>query len=226
VKPWVIKTRSLARKAGLIKVINRFRAAGPYEQKVHEALTGAVKHGDVVWDVGANVGIYSELFCQRVGKDGFVVSFEPLAESCDRIRERLPNCEWLRVENIALGEKDATGLLVTGEQSVENHIATDTEIGTADSVPVEICRGDTVCERLGCVPNVVKVDVEGFEEEVLEGMDKMLASPMLRSVLVEVHFMKLELRGRPTAPIRIEKLLGAKGFKTSWVDSSHLIATR
>jgi len=50
--------------------------------------------------------------------------------------------------------------------------------------------------------------------------------PALRGVLVEVHFLKLEKRGRATAPIRIEKLLGGKGFKTRWVDASHLFATR
>ncbi len=73
---------------------------------------------------------------------------------------------------------------------------------------------------------MIKVDVEGFEEEVLQGMGEMLTSPELRSVLVEVHFMKLELRGKATAPVRIEKLLRDKGFKTNWVDASHLFASR
>jgi hypothetical protein len=35
----------------------------------------------------------------------------------------------------------------------------------------------------------------------------MLSSPALRSILVEIHFGKLEVRGQPQAPIRIEKLL-------------------
>jgi FkbM family methyltransferase len=227
-KPWVIKARSLARKAGIIRLINRFRPAGPYEIRVHEALTNAVKPGDVVWDVGANVGVYTELFCQSVGENGFVVAFEPLPESCMRIRERLPNCPWLRVENMALGEANVSGRLVMEADSVENHIETESDArnGATASVPVEIGRGDTVCERLGRLPNVIKVDVEGFEEEVLNGMGKMLASPEVRSVLVEVHFAKIEQRGRAMAPIRIEKLLDSMGFKTRWVDTSHLFATR
>jgi FkbM family methyltransferase len=227
VKPWVIKTRSLARKLGVIGLINRFRPAAPYERRVHEALTGAVRPGDVVWDVGANVGIYSELFCEQVGKDGSVIAFEPWVESCARIRERLPNCEWLQIENVALGEADASGQLVMGPDSVENHLAAEGDAQNGGvSVPVEIRRGDTVCHRLGRVPNVMKVDVEGFEEEVLAGMGEMLRSPTLRTILVEVHFLKLEMRGRPTAPIRIEELLKGKGFKTSWVDSSHLLGKR
>jgi len=93
-------------------------------------------------------------------------------------------------------------------------------------VPVAICRGDTMCNRLGRIPNVIKMDVEGFEEEVLQGMGEILVSPLLRSILIEVHFMKLELRGRATAPIRIEKLLRKTGFATNWVDASHLVGKR
>ncbi|HWZ52123.1 MAG TPA: FkbM family methyltransferase [Granulicella sp.] len=226
--PWQIKVRSIARRTGVIRLIHRMRPAAPYEQRVHAALAGAVRPGDLVWDVGANVGVYSELFCQWVGSEGFVVAFEPFSDCCERIRERVPECAWLRVENIALGESDTTGRLMTSEDSVQNHIASEAEAlkDPGASVTVEICRGDTVCSRLGRVPNVVKVDVEGFEEEVLAGMGKMLTSPTLRSVLVEVHFSKLELRGRAHAPVRIERLLGGKGFRTRWVDASHLFANR
>ena len=73
--PWVIKARSLARKTGVIGLINRVRPSGSYEEGVHKALAGAVRPGDVVWDVGANVGIYTEQFCSWVGQDGFVVAF-------------------------------------------------------------------------------------------------------------------------------------------------------
>jgi FkbM family methyltransferase len=224
----LIKARSVARKTGVIRLIHRLWPAGSYEEHFHKALTAAVKPGDVMWDVGANVGLYTEQFCRWVGKDGHVVAFEPTLESFENIRRRLPNCEWLTVENVALGETDTTGRLVIAEGSVENHIETVVEQlnHEVNSVPVVICRGDTICERLGQTPNVVKIDVEGFEEEVLGGMEKMLADPALRSVLVEVHFMKLELRGRATAPIRIEKLLRNKGFRTNWVDVSHLVATR
>ncbi len=227
-KPWVVKARSVARKTGAIGLINRLRPTRPYEMRAHEALTGAVQPGDVVWDIGANVGVYSELFCQRVGKDGLVVAFEPLAECCERIRERLPQCAWLRVENVALGDTDTTGRLVTGADSAQNHVETtaDARNGAAGSIPVQICRGDTARARLGRPPNVVKVDVEGFEEEVLGGMGEMLASPELRCLLVEVHFMKLEARGQAMAPVRIEKLLRNRGFKTTWVDTSHLFAVR
>lgn len=226
--PWVIKVRSLARKVGLIGIVNRLRPSSAYEMRVRATLGDAVRPGDVVWDVGANVGVYSELFCQWVGKDGRVVAFEPWAESCQRIRERLPDCPWLKVENVALGEVDGTGVLIAGAESTENHLATEADVANraAGTASVAIFRGDTLRHRLGHVPNVIKVDVEGFEVEVLAGIDQLLGSPELRSLMIEVHFSKLERRGKLTAPSGIQKLLESKGFRTRWVDASHLFATR
>ncbi len=89
---------------------------------------------------------------------------------------------------------------------------------------VTIYRGDTICERMGRAPNVIKIDVESFEEEVLKGLDRTLTRPELRSVLVEVHFAQLEQRGQMYAPARIEELLRGKGFKVVWLDPSHLAA--
>jgi FkbM family methyltransferase len=221
----MIHARRFARKAGLIGIIKRFRRVGPYEERVHKALIDAIGPGDVVWDVGANIGIYTQLFCEIVGSNGAVVAFEPSPESCQQIRARLPECGWLRVENVALGDEDRGGRLVLRGYSVEHHIESN-EHASGESIAVQICRGDSVSKRLGRVPNVVKVDVEGFEEEVLQGMQQMLGSPALRVLLVEVHFLKLETRGQPMAPIRIEKMLRSKGFGTIWVDSSHLFARK
>ena len=225
--PWQIKLRSLARKAGVLGMIQQLWPAVSYEDRVHEALRSAVKPGDVVWDVGANIGVYTELFCQWVGEKGSVVAFEPFADSCDRIRERVPECAWLRIENIALSDVDTTGMLQTGIHSVYNHIATGVEAKAEPGmVPVVISRGDTVSKRLGRVPSVLKVDVEGFEGEVMAGMTEVLGSAELRSVLVEVHFRQLEERMQSMVPVQIEKMLRGKGFRTKWVAASHLFATR
>lgn len=208
-------------------MINRLRPASAYEERFHAALVRGVRPGDVVWDVGANVGLYTELFCQWVGETGAVVAFEPGVESCESIQERIPDCAWLKIENAALGDTDMVGQLMIEEGSVDNHIA---EGGVTDAnaktIPVTICRGDTVRARLNQTPSVVKIDVEGFEEEVLAGFGSMLSAPELRSLFVEVHFSKLEARGRAAAPVRIEKLLKSSGFATMWADASHIVATR
>lgn len=222
-----IKLRSFSRSIGLIGAINRFRAARPYEDRFHAAIEKAVRPGDIAWDIGANVGFYTEIFCNLVGPQGSVVAFEPFPESIARIKERLPDCAWLRLENVALGDKDADGRLVLSDASTTHHLTSNGESDpNAQSIAVTVMRGDAVRERLGSAPNLIKVDVEGFEEEVLNGLSQTLSAPSLRAVFVEVHFNLLSRRGQPNAPVRIEKMLRAKGFRVAWLDPSHLQATR
>ncbi|HEY0263602.1 MAG TPA: FkbM family methyltransferase [Granulicella sp.] len=222
----MIGARSLARKTGVIRLVNQLRRNRPYEERFHEALIHAIQPGDVVWDVGANVGLYTEQFCQWVGERGFVVAFEPSPESSGKILQRLPGCPWLRVENIALSDTDTVMRLALFAESVNNQLQTGGAGDDTNTIPVTVERGDTVHKRLERTPNAIKVDVEGFEEEVLLGMDHLLTAPELRTVLVEVHFTKLEQRGRATAPVRIERLLRSRNFVTKWVDPSHLVASR
>lgn len=223
---FLIKARTLARKSGLLKLINRLRPKQPYEDKFHQALAAAVHTGDVVWDVGANVGLYTEMFCEWTGPTGMVVAFEPGRESVAKIRERIPQCAWLRIEHAALSDEDAVGTLVLAADSVNHRLESGADSHGVGADMVVIHRGDTVCKQLGRVPNVIKIDVESFEEEVLKGLDQTLLAPELRSVLVEVHFGQLEARGQANAPVRIEKMLRGNGFRTTWLDASHLGAMR
>jgi hypothetical protein len=95
---------------------------------------------------------------------------------------------------------------------------------TPGSISVQIFAGDDFGGRC---PNVIKIDVEGFEEEVLTGMPRVLANQGLRAIFLEVHFALLEQRGKPTAPIRIQQKLRDCGFTIKWLRSrSHLQGTR
>lgn len=221
--PFTIKLRSLARSLGLIRVYNRLRPQRAYEDRFRQGLEQAVRPGDRVWDVGANVGLYTELFAQWTGSNGRVVAFEPLPDSMHQVRARVAAYPNILFEQSALSDTDTQGHFALTADSTTHHIATVDS--SAQTIPITIHRGDTVAARLG-TPNVIKIDVEGFEQEVLRGLDQTLTSPALREVLVEVHFRVLEERGRPNAPVEIEKLLLSKNFRTTWLDASHLRASR
>jgi FkbM family methyltransferase len=230
---FVIKLRTLARKTGTHRLLYRMRYTlfpkRPYEQGFHQALEEEIGPGDAVWDVGANIGFYSELFLKWVGPAGFVVAFEPYPQSVERIRQRIPDCQRLHIEKVALGQTESAARLAVFENhSTRNHVQFDGEAGSPEeaTIPVDVCTGDSVCARLERVPNVIKIDVEGFEEEVLLGLGKTLSSPEVRAVLLEVHFGVLASRGQANAPVRIEKLLRGKGFKTKWITENHLKAER
>lgn len=77
------------------------------------------------------------------------------------------------------------------------------------------------------IPTLIKIDTEGFELDVLRGMVALIEdTPTLRARFIEVHFGLLAECGMPEAPIMIEQLLEKNGFKTTWVDSSHIAAVR
>ena len=99
-------------------------------------------------------------------------------------------------------------------------------IEAGSSASVTVVTGDTIVERTGVVPTVVKIDVEGYELEVLKGMRHVLTELSLRAIFCEIHFALLEERGQPFAPIEIERILNEAGFDVRYTDSSHIQAVR
>ena len=75
-------------------------------------------------------------------------------------------------------------------------------------------------------PNVLKVDVEGYELEALSGFGDLLRSTELRSIFIEVHFALLHERGLDHAPDEIDAMLTRAGFKVRWLDLSHICGIR
>lgn len=226
------RLRSFARKAGLIPFLSRLRGlrSSSYEERFDAAITGALKPGDRAWDIGANVGHYTERFSDRVGPWGQVVAFEPTPACFEKLSSRVAGRRGVMVRREALGASEG---MVPMRLAADPLGATHSLIGGAASldggasIEVPLRTGDGVLASEGlAIPTVVKIDVEGFEEDVIRGMRTVLASPICRAVFIEVHFALLEARGTPDAPSRIVAELKGHGFRTRWVDPSHLMAWR
>jgi FkbM family methyltransferase len=212
----------------VVRLLSFGRSEDVYEQGFKSAMLSCIRAGDCVWDVGANVGFYSELFALAVGPAGRVVSFEPSPACAAALRDRLRDCSagasW-SVVPVALSDADGDAWLSlgAGDTAPSNHLANGDDTST---VPVKMARGDSLLAQGYGPPAVIKIDVEGFEGEVLDGMDSVLAHPSLRAVCVEVHFSQLDGRGKPNEPTRIARLLQTRQFTLKWVDKSHFIAQR
>lgn len=191
------------------------------EKRVNAALSGVTRPGDCVWDVGANVGLYTQQFLDWVGPNGHVVAFEPVPENAALLRE-LDAGPRLTVVEAALADVDGQiSLVVSGESGETSHIGSN----SSDALTVRVARGDSLAADEGVpIPDVVKIDVEGFEGDVLDGLPTVLRSA--RDVVVEVHFAALTERGKPDEPLRIIELLRDAGFAVRWLDISHFLAAR
>jgi FkbM family methyltransferase len=212
----------------VLRALSFGRSGEGYERSFRSATLESIRPGDCVWDVGANVGFYSELFAAAAGPSGKVISFEP-SPSCvvlleERRRDLATRAPW-EIVPVALSDKDGEAWLsvIGGETAPSNHLAGRDE---ASTVQVRTARGDSLLAAGHQAPAVIKIDVEGFEGEVLDGMGSMLEIPALRTVCVEVHFGTLNERGKPHEPSRIVRSLQAHAFTVKWVDKSHFVAQR
>ena len=103
-----------------------------------------------------------------------------------------------------------------------------TDPARSDLASVRMATGDAIVQ-LGeaARPDLIKIDAEGLEFDILKGLKKTLASPLLRAVFLEVHFRFLEERhSASNVPAEIVALLRSFGFRTRWVSPSHLMAHR
>ncbi len=224
--------RSIARRVGVKPVIQRVRGwlrrGDSYEDAFREALREAIGEGDTVWDVGANLGVYTRLFSDWVGAHGTIVAIEPTPICFEALRRGVRTRENLSFFQIALGASVATmPMSLAEDRKGATHSLVTAETDHRDVIEVDVIPGDVLREREAlAVPRVVKVDVEGFELEVLQGLDSTLRDERCRAVFCEVHFGLLAARGEKQAPRTIERYLQDRGFHTRWIDSSHLGAHR
>jgi len=221
----IVLARSLGRTLGLNKWIASFLMRDGYEAGYDRLLLAELAPGDCVWDIGANIGYYSKLFSQCVGKEGTVLAFEPSPLNFARLSAACRDLKNVSLVQLGLGREDAK---VSFRQGVDSLGATSRIVdhGPGEFV-VDIRSGASLIDRgAALAPNAIKIDVEGFECEVLEGLGNHIAAASLRTIGVEVHFGLLKERGLAEAPREIEALLHRSGFIVKWIDSSHILATR
>lgn len=216
-----ILRRSPALKRAAHRLANRGDEAA-YELRFHYAMLAGIRPGDTVWDIGANVGLYTAQFADWVGDTGSVVAFEPAPASVDQLVSAVADLTNVSIQGLALSNVDGTASfdVSRGGTSVQN------QLSQSGGATVRTARADTLVGN-GEIspPDVVKIDVEGFEPEVIDGFDQIL-SMHPRALYIEVHFGALAARGRRSYPRHLVRNLESRGFDLEWADPSHLVAIR
>ncbi|MCB1823762.1 MAG: FkbM family methyltransferase [Candidatus Competibacteraceae bacterium] len=228
--PWFIYLRTLTRKLRLNQFIGRLIVNGRYEDRFGPALQAEVRPGDTVWDIGANLGLYTQKFIAGVGPSGCVVAFEPVPACFAQLRQRLAESPQIKLHNVAMGDADGQiAMSLEADPLAATHRVVDIEHagGSENLVQVEVrSAASLVASEPELFPNVVKIDVEGHEGAVMDGMHSLLPDCRLRCIGIEVHFGLLADRGESTRPKQMERTLLQHGFRMRWTDPSHLLAVR
>ncbi len=159
-------------------------------------LLSIINPGDVIWDVGASIGLYTVLIARKVGERGQVIAFEPECQSFKRLLEnlKLNNLTNVWVFQKALGEYEEKKIMYTGENGYYCSLTLPTERKRKDigRQTVEVVSGDEFCKKKGLpFPRIVNIDVEGYEYSVLQGLRWTISHPNCEAILLEAHPLML-----------------------------------
>jgi FkbM family methyltransferase len=195
---WQLGSRLLPGSAVAVPFVNQSRllvspgmtgATGNIYTGLHEFedmafLLHILRPEDLFVDVGANVGSYTVLAGAAIGAR--CLSMEPLPSTYNHLLDniylnRMQNT--VTAMNIGLGREEGLLHFSSGLDTM-NHVLADHEAGLpATEVPVQ--KLDTVVGD--AEPSVIKIDVEGFETEVIVGAAKTLSRASLRAVIMEYN---------------------------------------
>ena len=136
---------------------------GSYEAEKQKLLPGLISEGDTVLDIGAHAGFFSLIFSRLVGETGHVIAFEPFPLNLDFLDRhiRLNGLKNIQVYKTAVGEQSGKGRFKTGKSSSQGGMS---DTGDLD---IEIINLDSLGPFATPV-KLVKIDVEGAEDEVLK----------------------------------------------------------
>ncbi|ADP80280.1 FkbM family methyltransferase [Pseudofrankia inefficax] len=180
---------------GSARALSELRYRPPALAPVFAAVLGP---GDCCYDVGANIGVYALWAAGLVGTSGQVHAFEPVPDTMAVLSAmvRRNGLSQVRLESCAVGAtvgeigmrvyRDASGLAHPVATGSADHVATLTTL-------------DAYVERHRA-PDLVKIDVEGFEIDVLRGATNLLStrSPALLLEMLPAHLTR---QGRSQAEL-------------------------
>lgn len=158
--------------------------AGLHEFEDMTFLLHVLRQTDLFVDVGANIGSYTILAGGAVGAQ--CISVEPIKSTFDMLEENINVNRLLghvHALNMGIGKEKGVLKFTAGLDTV-NHVISDTE-QFANTVEVPICSLNDLLENQE--PILIKIDVEGFETNVIAGADKVLSRTSLLAVIMELN---------------------------------------
>jgi FkbM family methyltransferase len=170
-----------------------------------------INAGDVVWDVGANVGLFSFAAASRCGADGQVLAIEADLRLVEILRRsaRSQDANTAPVVVLPVAISDEVGVaefVIAARGRSANHLANTAGSSQAGGIRETIMAMtvtlDWLLERFPA-PQLLKIDVEGAEHKVLQAAQKLLATHR-PNVLCEVHAPNRQM---------VADILGTHGYQ-------------
>lgn len=235
---WAINPYVRARRLGLFweldlrdNVQRTLYFTGWYERRYLTLLRQQVRRGDVYIDVGAHIGIHAQVIARDLlTLEGRVVAFEPSPDTAARLRRTsaVNGLTNLQVVNVALGAKRGEMELRSdpsrfeaADMAVLSFYGPGPSIGLTDVISLDEWVKDTDLSAI----DFVKVDVEGAEQAVLQGMQDSIRTFRPRLIGIEIRDYLLLQAGTSEAQLRsFLKDLGYGPVDTGDLEGNYMFA--
>ena len=193
------------------------------EPEVRYFIDKYISDDDVYFDIGSNVGVFS-IYAGKRHPGISIYCFEPEYSNLNVLKENIICNDLMqrtKIYSVAISNFIGLSMLHLQDTSEGSaaHIESRKPISKTDEgYPVVWSEGitcvtlDYLCEQLGVVPNVMKIDTDGSEDKILEGAVGTLSDTRLRSLVIEIpreNWKKSEY---------CYKTLEAAGLSLAWSD--------
>ncbi len=177
------------------------------EPLLTRTVQGELKEGLCVLDIGANIGYYALMEASRVGESGQVYAVEPVPHNMQVLEDNIGLNDYRNIEtfNQAMGDSDSTlSMYISDHPNWCSFYPSGSVIG---QIEVPVSRLDTFLQGKRR-PDIIRMDVEGYEYEIFSGMPELLASGAPLRLFIEFH---PDIMGRERA-VEFVGILKKHGF--------------
>ena len=202
-------------KKGLALSISHY---GTYEELESKIMEEKIEMGNIVVDVGANIGLHTLNMARIVGNTGQVFAFEPDPSNFEILKKnvKINNYKNIILEQKAVGDKHGRTTLYQSDHPGKHRIFPQTEQAKSQ-VQVELTNLDNYFDSdMIDKINFIKIDVEGLEFSVLKGMKNILKNSKKIKILFE--FMPENTMEVGFTPIELLNYLTSNNFKLYCMD--------
>ena len=187
-------------KVGVSSELEQFRTEtyGTKEPETIDWIDNNLKEHDVLFDVGANIGLYS-LYAARLNPTCKVYSFEPESQNYASLCKNIALNSVTNVIpcNFPLSDRETFDFFYVRELQPGSALHSFGRLsdfrGASDATPLKQGALSTTLDALVgkygvSQPTLLKIDVDGIEQKILDGAEIVLKSKKLRTILMELSF--------------------------------------
>lgn len=177
-----------------------------------------IKPGDVILDIGANIGYYAKILSDITGKQGKVFCFEPDAVNFKHLQDATQSYTNIAIFNMAVSDNESilkiykSKLLNVDHRTYPVNNYDSVEEVKANSIDLLINSGTI------SIPKVIKIDIQGYELTAFKGMNNLLKQSNDLKIVAE--FWPHGFKRAGTSAIELFDFFDALGYSIYFIDNT------